>query len=229
MKPVAIVTGGSRGIGQAIAIDLQRDYFVVIVAKSGGTTWNGDICAYHQADLSVYGEVFNVVGAVIESYGGLDVLINCAGVQQIQPAERITRTDWNEIIDTNLRAPFVMSQQAALWMKGHGGGHIINITSISAHRAARNIAPYVASKAGLAMLTQALACEWAQYGIHVNAIAPGFVETDMFTARPELLERIPAGRFGKPSDIVGAVRYLLTADYVHGATITVDGGWMAKN
>jgi 2-deoxy-D-gluconate 3-dehydrogenase len=229
MKPVAIITGGSRGIGQAIAIDLARDYLVVIVAKSSGITWSGDICRYMQADLSVYGQALSVVGVVVEKYKRVDVLVNCAGVQQILPAEQVTRTDWGDIMDTNLRAPFVLSQQAALWMKANGGGKIINITSISASRAARNIAPYVASKAGLTMLTQALACEWAKDNIQVNAIAPGFIETDMFQARPELLERIPAGRFGHVTDIVGAVRYLLGADYVNGTTITVDGGWSAKN
>ncbi len=227
MRPVAIVTGGRRGIGRAIAEDLAKDYHVVVIAKSPPA--DVEHFTYIQADMANGEQIVRVMKYIFARYERLNVLINCAGVQQLQPAEAIALADWDRILDVNLRAPFVLSQQAALWMKDHGGGHIINITSMAAHRAARNIAPYVASKAGLAMLTQALACEWAQYGIHVNAIAPGFVETDMFTARPELLERIPAGRFGKPADIVGAVRFLLGADYVHGTIITVDGGWSCKN
>ncbi len=221
MKPVAVVTGGRRGIGRAIAEDLAKDYQVVVVAKSPPA--NVEDFSY------IDGGALGVTSKVVTYYGRLDVLVNCAGVQNIKPIFQISGNDWDEIIKVNLRSPFLLSNYAAYWMKDHGGGHIINITSIAAHRAARNIAPYVASKAGLAMLTQALACEWAQYNIHVNAIAPGFIETDMFQARPELLERIPAGRFGYKSDVVGAVRFLLASDYIHGITLPVDGGWMAKN
>ncbi len=227
MKPVAIVTGGRRGIGRAIAEDLVQDYTVIVIAKSPPADVEDFI--YIQADIANGEQTMRVMKNILDRYECLDVLINNAGVQYLQRAENISIFNWDFMLNTNLRAPFLLSQQAALWMRDHGGGHIINITSIAATRAARNIAPYVASKAGLAMLTQALACEWAQYGIHVNAIAPGFIETDMFTARPELLERIPAGRFGKPADVVGAVRYILSADYLHGATITIDGGWSAKN
>jgi 2-dehydro-3-deoxy-D-gluconate 5-dehydrogenase len=227
MKPVAIVTGGRRGIGRAIAEDLAKDYHVVVVAKSPPANVEG--FTYIQVDLSHDLSIIHLVDYIDDVYGGCDVLVNCAGIQLLQASENISLAGWDAVLDVNLRAPFVLSQQAARRMKKYGGGKIINITSIAATRAARNIAPYVASKAGLAMLTQALACEWAKDNIQVNAIAPGFIETDMFQARSDLLERIPTGRFGTPADIVGAVRFLLSADYVHGTTITVDGGWSAKN
>jgi 2-deoxy-D-gluconate 3-dehydrogenase len=226
MKPVAVVTGGRRGIGLTIAKDLMEDYTVVVVAKS--KTFAG---YYYQADLETEAE--HVIPNVLKDFGRIDVLINNAGVQKLQPAINTSVQDWQTIINTNLTAPFILARDAGAWMKEHGGGKIINITSIAALRPARNIAPYIASKAGLDMLTKALACEWAQYGINVNSIAPGFIETDMSrvnnTLRPEMIERIPAQRFGVPDDLISAVRFLLAADYVHGITLTVDGGWCAKN
>jgi 2-deoxy-D-gluconate 3-dehydrogenase len=220
MKPVAVVTGSTRGIGLTIADDLASDYTVVRLGKVN-------------YDFTGSAVVENVIPDIIQAYGRIDVLINNAGIQKLQPALVTSLADWNDIIRVNLTAPFILARDAGAWMKEHGGGKIINITSIAALRPARNIAPYIASKAGLDMLTKALACEWAQYRINVNSIAPGFIETDMSrvnnTLRPEMIERIPAQRFGVPDDLISAVRFLLAADYVHGITLTVDGGWCAKN
>ena len=220
MKPVAVITGSTRGIGKAIADDLAGDYVVVRLGRAN-------------VDLEDTKEVENLIPNIIQAYGRIDVLINNAGTQKLQPAASTSLYDWNTVINVNLTAPFILARDAGAWMKENGGGKIINIVSIAALRPARNVAPYVASKAGLDMLTKALACEWAEFGVNVNAIAPGFIETDMTrenkTIRPEMLARIPAGRYGQPSDLISAVRFLLVADYVHGITLTVDGGWCAKN
>jgi 2-deoxy-D-gluconate 3-dehydrogenase len=230
---IAIVTGGRRGIGLAISKALIEDYYrVVVVAQSKDKP--AIDCDYIQADLRYEDEAQEVIKMVLDNYERLDVLVNNAGYQKLSPALEMTRGNWLDTMAINLTSPWLLSQYAASHMKDNGGGKIINIASVNAFRATRNNVAYCASKAALVAMTGALACEWAKYGINVNAIAPGFIETDMTVEtvkRTELLERIPAGYFGKPEDIVGAVRFLLSpgADYVHGSTIVVDGGWCAKN
>lgn len=230
MSKVALVTGGSRGIGAAIVASLRGAGYLVAVASRTRAE-----CDYHiPCDLTQRGWRHVVVDLVLENLGGLDVLVNNAGAQGHKPALEYPPSEWNYQLDLMLSVPFFLSQHAAWHMLTAGGGHIVNILSTSAFQGARNIVPYVAAKHGLLGLTRAMAIEWAP-SVHVNAVAPGLTETDMTAEyitpeRRELLESItPAGRFGTPQEIADAVLWLVGTSYVYGQTIVVDGGWMVKN
>jgi NAD(P)-dependent dehydrogenase (short-subunit alcohol dehydrogenase family) len=226
-----LVTGGSRGIGQAMVKALRAAGHVVAVASR---TEAGECDAFFQVDLSKVYERFRLISNVADALGGLDVLVNNAGTQGHAQFTDVAYSQWNYQLELMLTAPFDLSQQAAKYMLAHDGGHIVNVLSTSAFQGARNIAPYVAAKHGLLGLTRTMAVELAPK-IRVNAIAPGLTDTDMTHAyitpeRRALLESItPAGRFGKPEDIAGALLYLINSEFVYGQTIVVDGGWLAKN
>ena len=219
---VAIVTGGTGGIGRAIDDALFNAGCVVL---GFGTK---------VADLADRTQRSGLIEGLAERAGRLDILINCAGEQAFYPAVDYPLDEWDHNLSLMLTAPFELSQQAARWMLAHGGGHIINILSTSSFQGARNVAGYVAAKHGLLGLTRALAIEWAPL-IHVNAVAPGLTETDMTRSyitpeRKAFLESItPAGRFCKPEEIADAVVWLCQTTAVYGQVITVDNGWMAKN
>jgi NAD(P)-dependent dehydrogenase (short-subunit alcohol dehydrogenase family) len=227
---IAVVTGGTRGIGKAIVHALKdAGHIVVVVAR---TKAEGEL--YIQADLSRPEARFGIIRSVVEQFGGLDILVNNAGAQAHESFLNYNTSKWNYQIELMLTAPMDLSQQAARHMLTHGGGHIINVLSTSAFQGARNIAAYVAAKHGLLGLTRAMAIELAPT-VRVNAVAPGLTVTDMTATyitpeRRTLLESItPAGRFGKPEEVAEAVLYLVNSSYVYGQTITVDGGWSAKN
>ncbi len=227
---IALVTGGTRGIGAACVRALKdAGHTVAVVAQRKAK----------DCDLSIELDLTNVdrfwiVDRVIEKLGGLDVLVNNAGSQNHASVLEYTAWDWDYQISLMLTAPFILSSCAARHMLTHGGGHIVNILSTSAFQGARNISAYVAAKHGLLGLTRAMAIELAPL-VRVNAIAPGLTETSMTAEyippqRREVLESIiPAGRFGKPDEIAGALMYLINSTYVYGQTIVVDGGWLAKN
>jgi 2-deoxy-D-gluconate 3-dehydrogenase len=227
---VAIVTGGRRGIGLAIANALKAaGATVAVVAKSA--TGPGDL--YLSCDLASFEHRGDLVKRVVDKFGRLDILINNAGAQMFVPAVDCKPGDWNRALELMVSAPFDLSQQAARVMIPQGGGHIVNILSTSAFQGARNITGYVAAKHALLGVTRCLSIEWAP-SIHVNAVAPGLTETDMTTVftpeRRALLNSItPAGKFGKPEDVAGAVMYLVSSEHVYGQTIVVDGGWLTKN
>lgn len=227
---VALVTGGSRGIGAAMVRALRDAGYTVAVVSRGKAE-----CDLHiPADLSKIHERHNIIRQVVDGLGGLDVLVNNAGAQGHAAFLDVEYTQWEYQIELMLTAPLDLSQQAARHMLKHGGGHIVNVLSTSAFQGARNIAPYVAAKHGLLGLTRAMAIELAPL-IHVNAIAPGLTDTSMVAAyipaeRRALLESItPAGRFCTPDEIVGALMYLVSSTGVYGQTIVVDNGWLAKN
>jgi 2-deoxy-D-gluconate 3-dehydrogenase len=227
---IAIVTGGTRGIGRACVRALREaGHIVVVVAR---TKAEGEL--HIQADLSQTHERHGIIEQVVSQLGGLDILVNNAGTQGHAPFIECEYSQWKYQTELMLTAPFDLSQQAARYMLKHGGGHIVNVLSTSSFQGARNIAPYVAAKHGLLGLTRAMAVELAPQ-IHVNAIAPGLTETDMTATyippeRRALLESItPAGRFGKPEEVAGALMYLINSDFVYGQTIVVDGGWLSKN
>ncbi len=238
-KQVALVTGASRGIGAAIARQLASKGFIVI-----GTATSDDGAARISQALSAFpgcrGANLNVtdasagealIDAIVKEHGGLQVLVNNAGITRDQLAMRMKDDDWDAVADTNLKAVFRMSRAVIRPMMKQRHGRIISITSVVGASGNPGQANYAAAKAGVAGMTRALARELGSRGITVNCVAPGFIDTDMTSALPEeqqkaLLGQIPLGHLGKPEDIAHAVAYLASAraGYVTGQEIHVNGG-----
>ena len=238
-KQVALVTGASRGIGASIAQQLAREGFIVI-----GTATSDDGAAKISQALSVFpgcrGANLNVtdatagetlIDAIVKEHGGLQVLVNNAGITRDQLAMRMKDDDWDAVADTNLRAVFRMSRAVIRPMMKQRYGRIISITSVVGASGNPGQANYAAAKAGVAGMTRALARELGSRGITVNCVAPGFIETDMTAVLPEeqqkaLLGQIPLGHLGKPEDIAHAVAYLASprAGYITGQELHVNGG-----
>jgi 2-deoxy-D-gluconate 3-dehydrogenase len=174
----------------------------------------------------------------VTATGRLDVLVNNAGIMRRSPALELSQQDWEAVLNINLSATFLLSQAAARHFVDAGtGGKIINVASMLSFQGGQLVSAYTAAKSGIAGLTRALASEWAAYGINVNAIAPGYMTTEITRALREdphrhdaLLARIPAGRWGLPEDLKGAAVFLASdaSTYVHGAILPIDGGWLAR-
>jgi 2-deoxy-D-gluconate 3-dehydrogenase len=231
----ALVTGANAGIGQAIAVALAEAGAEVIsagrssnaetVARTGGTELRLDF-----ADPMAAREAF--------SGQPIDILVNNAGIIRRADSVDFSEADWDDVMDTNLKALFFTSQAFAKAVLARGGaGKIVNIASLLSFQGGIRVPSYTASKHGVAGLTKILANEWAAKGINVNAIAPGYIataNTEALRADPDrnraILERIPAGRWGRPEDIAGTAVFLASpaADYIHGAILNVDGGWLAR-
>ena len=174
-----------------------------------------------------------MVRRVLAAEGQVDVLFNVAGVNRRKPALDVTPEDWDYVLGVNLRGLFFVTQEVGRHMVSRGRGAVVNAASVSSVRGHRNLAPYAASKGGIAQLTRVLANEWAPFGVRVNAVAPGYLETGLTRdyladpgVRSAILSRIPLGRIGGPSDVVGAVLFLASslAAYVTGEIFFVDGG-----
>lgn len=242
---VALVTGGAVGIGQAIAVGLAQagaDVAIVTHAADAESTRRAVQAVgrrFHviQADLRQPASAARAIAETEAALGPLDILVNNAGIIRREWAERFSDTDWQEVIELNLNAVWRLSQIAGQKMLERGRGKIINIASLLSFQGGIRVPSYTAAKHAVAGLTKALANEWAARGLNVNAIAPGYIATDntaALRADPErsrqILERIPAGRWGQPSDLVGAAIFLASSasDYVHGHVLVVDGGWMAR-
>jgi 2-deoxy-D-gluconate 3-dehydrogenase len=236
----ALVTGGSAGLGRAMAQALvEGGAQVVIVGRSGrvfDTAREIDATPL-QADLAEREQALALVDRAVETLGELDILVNNAGVQHRHLAERFPLDDWDHVLSVNLDAVWILAQAAGRHMLTRGRGKIINLASMTSFFGGIMIPAYAASKGGVAQLTKALSNEWAGKGINVNAIAPGYMNTEMTSAlvgdpeREQLIRaRIPAGRWGVPGDLKGATLFLASAasDYVHGAIIPVDGGYLAR-
>lgn len=240
----AIITGAGRGIGKAIAKALAAARAKVIVNDVDAAAAaevcreiedSGGIAKPAKADVRISGEIAQMMQMAVRDLGGLHVLVNNAGVILRKPAEEILEEEWDRVIQINLKGTFLCAQTAAKAMISAGsGGKIINISSVMGAVALPPRAAYCASKGGIINLTKDLAAEWAQYGIKVNGIAPGWTVTEMTEAyfsqepvRRFLLERIPLNRLGKPEDIAHMAVFLASdyADYITGQTIFVDGGW----
>jgi len=238
---VVLVTGSSRGIGAALARRFAADgYRVAVHYSSSSAAAEAVVDALRQAgaDAEAFGADVSdpeackdLIASVIDRFGGLDVLVNNAGITRDTLALRMKDDDWRSVIDTNLSAAFYLSRAALRGMLKSGTGRIVNISSVVALMGNAGQANYIASKAGLIGLTKALAREYAGKGVTVNAVAPGFIDSDMTAAlTPELRERylaqIPAGRFGTPEDVAAVVAFLASpeAAYVNGQTVPVDGG-----
>jgi len=237
----ALVTGSSRGLGRAIALELGRRGYRVAVhyLRSEGPAHEvadavreaGGAAEVFGADIGDPAACQQLVKDVTQGLGGLDVLVNNAGITRDTLALRMKPEDWQSVIDTNLSAAFHLSKTALRGMLREGFGRIVNITSIVGIRGNVGQANYVAAKAGLIGLTKALAREYGARSVTVNAVAPGFIESDMTAALPDelkraYLEQIPAGRFGRPEDVAAAVAFLASeeAAYINGQTLPVDGG-----
>ena len=229
---VAIVTGGRRGIGLAIVQAFRKAGARVFAV---GKSLDDGATDYLRCDLLNREARRDLVRRVVDKAGRVDILVNNAGDLVFNPAWRYPLNDWDAQIELLLTAPFDLCQQAAQVMIEQHAGKIINIASITAFQGARNCVAYVAAKHGLIGLARALAVEWSTHNIQVNAIAPGYIDTDMLahlTADAEhsaaMLGRIPAGRYGTGEDVAGAALYLAGADYVTGDCVMVDGGWRVR-
>jgi 2-deoxy-D-gluconate 3-dehydrogenase len=243
---VALVTGASAGLGAAMAIalaDAGAD-----VAVHGNSRSPAATCAHIEGlgrrAMGVTGDLGDravsggLVGDVVSGLGRLDILVNNAGLIRRAPAADFTDDDWDRVIEVDLTSAFRLARAAGAHMIAAGrGGRIVNIASILAFQGGTTVPAYAAAKGGLAQLTKALANEWASKNINVNAIAPGYIETDVTTAlradpvrNRQILDRIPAGRWGQPDDLAGAVVFLASpaSRYVHGHVLAVDGGWLGR-
>ena len=243
---VALVTGVGRGLGQALTVGLAEAGADIaglyhthyeetqVQVEALGRRFLPIQCDLRDASVSQLGDV---VDRTISSLGKIDVLVNNAGINRRAPALEFSEENWDAVVQVNLKALFFLSQAAAQVMAQHGGGKIIHIASMMSYQGGVRIPAYTAAKSGVAGLTRAMANEWASLGINVNAIAPGYMATDLTSplhSDPEsnasFLARIPAGRWGEPADLKGAVVFLASAasDYMHGSIVPVDGGWLAR-
>lgn len=245
---VALVTGGSRSIGRAIAIGLAREGADVAVnytqAKDAADEVVQEIQRLGRRAIAVQADVANVVQIeamvkkVVDTFGRIDILMNNAGIVVRTPLFDVTEELFDRVMDVDVKGLFFASQIVARQMIKQGrGGVMINTSSVSAEMAQAELTHYQAAKAAVYMLTRGLALELAQYGIRVNAIEPGLIETDLNRARlanpkirAERISTIPLGRIGRPEDLVGAVVYLASDEsaYATGAAIRVDGGQTIK-
>jgi len=242
---VALVTGASAGLGQAIAIALAEAG--AGVSCHGNTRAPDGTCVainnLGRQAFAVTGDLSNsrtprtLVEETIKLFGRLDILVNNAGTIRRAPAVDYSEADWDTVIQVNLSSVFRLSQLAGRHMIEQGSGKILNIASLLSFQGGITVPAYAASKGGVAQLTKALANEWAAKGVNVNAIAPGYMRTDNTAAlqkdetrNRQILERIPAARWGEPTDLTGAAVFLCSAasDYIHGHLLVVDGGWMGR-
>ena len=241
----AIVTGANTGIGQAIAVGLAGAGADIIgvgrspmeetaaLVTAGGRSFHPLL-----ADLSRMDEVRAVVGRAAAIRKRPDILVNNAGIIRRADTIDFTEEDWDAVMDTNLKSAFFLCQSfARMAMAEKRPAKIINIASLLSFQGGIRVASYTAAKSGLAGLTRLMANEWAAHGINVNAIAPGYVETNNTAAlradaerNADILKRIPAGRWARADDMAGAAVFLASraSDYVHGTVLPVDGGWLAR-
>lgn len=242
----ALVTGSSAGLGAAIAVALAEAGADVAVHGNtrspeetrAAVEGAGRRAAAFTANLADRASADRLIEATFSRFGRIDILVNNAGTIHRAPAVDYTDADWDRVVEVNLTSAFRMSRAAAREMIATGrGGKIINVGSILSFQGGITVPAYAATKGALVQLTKALANEWASKGINVNAIAPGYIDTDFTAAlrgdparHDQILERIPARRWGRPSDVTGAAVFLASraAEYVHGHVLVVDGGWLGR-
>ncbi|MBI5649930.1 MAG: 2-dehydro-3-deoxy-D-gluconate 5-dehydrogenase KduD [Chloroflexi bacterium] len=243
---VALVTGAAQGLGQGMALGLAEAGADICALDRCNSDETGDLVTQRGRRFSQLcvdlraGSVADLQDAVamtVRALGRVDILVNNAGIIRRAPALEFSEQDWDDVLQINLRAVFFLSQAAAREMMKQGGGKIINIASMLSFQGGIIVPSYTAAKSGVAGITRALANEWAKHNINVNAIAPGYMATENTAPiradaqRSEsILARIPAGRWGEPRDLQGVVVFLASraSDYLHGAIVPVDGGWLAR-
>jgi 2-dehydro-3-deoxy-D-gluconate 5-dehydrogenase len=242
---VAIVTGGNTGLGQGYAVALARagaDLFVV----THGNNWDetrgliekeGRRAEFLQADLADRESIKEIVSECLKAYGKIDILVNNAGTIRRAPLLEYKQEDWDEVIELNLNSVYLLSQEVAKVMVEQKSGKIINVASMLSFQGGKFVPPYTASKHAVVGLTKAFANELAHYGVQINAIAPGYVETANTAPiradeqrSAEILSRIPAARWATPADLMGVVVFLASkaSDYMNGHVLAIDGGWLAR-
>ena len=244
---VAIVTGCKRGIGKEMAIGLAEAGADIIGVSASlelaGSAIEKAVRALgrnfkaYQADFSDRESLYDFIKAVLRDYPKVDILVNNAGTILRDPAAEHSDEYWDTIMEINLNAQFVLTREIGKRMVADKSGKIIFTCSLLSFQGGINVPGYAASKGAITSLLKAFANEWAAHGVNVNGVAPGYIETDnteALRADPErsksILSRIPAGRWGKSSDLAGAYVFLSSsaADYINGSIITVDGGWMGR-
>ena len=242
---IALVTGASAGLGEAMALALAEAGADVAchgnrrspAATAARVKETGRRAIELVGDLGDRETPAALITELLDRFGRLDILINNAGMIRRAPAVDHEWADWEAVIAVNLSSVFRLSQLAGRHMLEQGSGKIVNIASLLSFQGGITVPGYAAAKGGLAQLTKALANEWAGRGVNVNAIAPGYMQTDNTAAlqqdetrNRQILERIPAGRWGIPADLAGAAVFLASpaSDYVHGTLLVVDGGWMGR-
>jgi gluconate 5-dehydrogenase len=245
----ALVTGSTRGIGSALARGLLEAGCTVVVHGSTAAGADGAAAALgataDAAGAAVHAVAFDVTdpGAIAAGVasaqslaGPLDILVNNAGMQSRGPLLDVSDAAWGQMLDTNLTSAFRVAREVARGMVERGGGKIVNVTSIQSQLARPGVVPYAATKGGLRLLTQGMCAEWGPLGLQVNALAPGYIDTDLNRALvgdPEFSAwvrgRTPARRWGRAEDLVGALLFLVApaSDFVNGHTLQVDGGMVA--
>jgi len=241
----AIVTGAAQGLSNGMAEGLMEAGVEVMILDlspkteevAAGFVAKGYKCHGLRTNLGDRKEREEIFAKVLETLGGLDILVNGAGVQRRHKSEEFPLEDWDFVINVNLTTVFAMCQLAAREYIKNGGGKIINIASMLSFFGGYTVPAYAASKGGVAQITKAFSNEWAGKGININALAPGYMDTEMNVAlindsnrNNEILNRIPAGRWGTPEDMKGVVVFLAShaADYINGAIIPVDGGYLNR-
>lgn len=242
----AIVTGASRGLGQAMAIGLAEAGADIVAISTNPDNLRdtkeairavGRKALCLKCDLANFPEIKKVVSDAVDAFGKIDILVNNAGTIRRAAAAEYSDEDWDIVLDTNLNGLFRFCRETGKLMIKQQSGKIINIASLLSFSGGITVPAYAASKGGVAQLTKALANEWAQYNVQVNAIAPGYFATDNTAAlranksrNAQISDRIPAGKWGKPEDLKGAIVFLASkaSDYVNGHILLVDGGWMAR-
>ncbi len=241
----ALVTGSSRGLGRAMAQGLAEAGARVLINGTAADRVEATIVALRAAGLRADPAVFDITdeAAIAVAFAGfdkagieIDILINNAGIQLRKPLVELSTAEWHKVLETNLTSAFVVGREAARRMIPRGRGKIINIGSLMSGLARATVAPYTVSKGGIKMLTQAMAAEWAGYGIQANAIGPGYMLTDMNQALIDnptfdawVKGRTPSKRWGRPDELIGTAVYLASdaSTYVNGQIIYVDGGMTA--
>ena len=241
----ALVTGANTGLGQAIAAALASAGADIVAAGRTDPVETrrmvegcGRRLNWIDVDLASTEPLPRLAENAWRAFGGLDILVNNAGTIRRADAASFTEADWDDVMGVNLKSVFFLTQAVARhWLDAGRCGKVINVASLLSFQGGIRVASYTASKSGLAGLTRLLANEWAARRINVNAIAPGYFETnntEALRADPDrsrqILERIPAGRWGRPDDLGGAAVFLASpaSDYVHGVVLPVDGGWLAR-
>lgn len=240
---IALITGGTQGIGAAIAKGLGEAGATLIINARNQDKLDAAIKELEKRNIKAIGSLFDITDAkgikiavsdIEKNIGPIDILVNNAGIIRRAPAEDLEEKDWNEVIETNLTAPFVLSKYVGKNMIQRRRGKIINICSLMSELGRDSVAAYAAAKGGLKMLTRNLATEWACHNIQVNGIGPGYIATPINTSYREagnplndyIISRTPAGRWGTPEDLVGATIFLASdaSNFVNGQILYVDGG-----